>query len=532
MNETSLTVGEAVVDLLQQYGIEYVFGIPGTHSIELYRGLSSSSIKHISPRHEQGAGFMADGYARTSGKAAACFVITGPGATNISTPIGEAYMDSVPMLVISPVNPPVEDEINRGRLHEITNQQKVTDPLCALSHTAENVEDIPQFIHKAFEIFERQNPRPVHLHIPLPLLVEPVTERWQKSDISGIRGIRDDEVRNCLQQINACKRPVLVAGGGAINYKQQVVKLAENIGCPLLTTVAGRGIAEPDHPLSAGAQLRAGHVQKIIEESDLVLFLGTDFGQTDHWNDDLKIPSNQIWVNIDPDVLEIQNATIRLLGDAGAFAEEMNNVLQPNQQRYDEAVAICEQLKSVHHAHMTEKEQRHWQVLESMQSIYPDVVITSDMTQIAYTAVDLLPMTDVRKWHHPTGYGTLGYALPAAIGACLAQKDTPVIAMVGDAGLQYTLQEMGLAKELNLNLTVLLWNNDALQQIYDDMENAEIEPVGVIQKNPDFEKLAEAYGWEYVAVKSLEELSQDLRRAIENQGPVLVQLNEDITIPS
>ena len=130
-----LSVGEALVKLLSEYGVELVFGIPGTHSIELYRGLENSPIRHISPRHEQGGGFMADGYARVSGKPGVCFVITGPGVTNITTPMGEAYMDSVPMLIISPVNDPDPDDINRGRLHEITNQSAVTKPLTAFSNT-------------------------------------------------------------------------------------------------------------------------------------------------------------------------------------------------------------------------------------------------------------------------------------------------------------------------------------------------------------------------------------------------------------
>ena len=126
MNTNRPTVGEALVNLLADYGVELVFGIPGTHSIELYRGLQSGRIRHISPRHEQGGGFIADGYARVSGKPGVCFVITGPGVTNITTPMGEAYMDSVPMLVISPVNPPDSRRVNRGRLHEITDQTAVT----------------------------------------------------------------------------------------------------------------------------------------------------------------------------------------------------------------------------------------------------------------------------------------------------------------------------------------------------------------------------------------------------------------------
>ena len=152
-----MKVGEALVELLEAYGVDTVFGIPGTHSLELYRGLARSSIRHISPRHEQGGGFMADGYARNSGKPGVCFVITGPGVTNITTPLGEAYMDSVPLLVISPVNTPDPSRQNVGRLHEITDQASVTAPLTAFSATASCAEDVPELLARAFAVFSSRS---------------------------------------------------------------------------------------------------------------------------------------------------------------------------------------------------------------------------------------------------------------------------------------------------------------------------------------------------------------------------------------
>ncbi|WP_276323642.1 thiamine pyrophosphate-binding protein, partial [Burkholderia cepacia] len=161
------TCGEALVDLLERYGVECVFGIPGVHTVELYRGLAESSIRHVTPRHEQGAGFMADGYARVTGRPGVCFIITGPGMTNIATAMAQAYADSIPMLVISSVNARRELGSGDGRLHELPSQREVFAGLTAFSHTLLDAADLPQVLARAFAVFESARPRPVHIEIPL-----------------------------------------------------------------------------------------------------------------------------------------------------------------------------------------------------------------------------------------------------------------------------------------------------------------------------------------------------------------------------
>lgn len=167
------TCGEVLVNLLEGYGVDHVFGIPGVHTVELYRGLAGSSIRHITPRHEQGAGFMADGYARTRGKPGVCFIITGPGMTNITTAMGQAYADSIPMLVISSVQSRDQLGGGRGKLHELPNQSALVSGVAAFSHTLMSAADLPQVLARAFAVFESARPRPVHIEIPLDVLVEP-----------------------------------------------------------------------------------------------------------------------------------------------------------------------------------------------------------------------------------------------------------------------------------------------------------------------------------------------------------------------
>jgi 5-guanidino-2-oxopentanoate decarboxylase len=523
------TAGEALVNLLADYGVELVFGIPGTHSIELYRGLGSGKIRHISPRHEQGGGFMADGYARVSGKPGVCFVITGPGVTNMATPMGEAYMDSVPMLVISPVNDPDPDNINRGRLHEITNQASLTDPITAFSVIVTSAEEIPGAVARAFEIFASRRPRPVHINIPLSIIPQPVHERWQAVPPVPANQVDDKFIESVAAAIKSASRPILVIGGGTTGGSEEILRLAEQAGCPVLCTVAARGVIPADHPLNLGAQLRAPYVQEALQKSDLAIFLGTEFAQTDHWNDELVLPVNQVWVNLCPTVLDRRNSALVAEADCIDFARRLAGQLpELSRNQVDDLHETCQAWRDSHDRDFNKMEHRHWKVLRVIRDHIPDTVtIVSDMTQIAYTAVDYMPMNRPNQWLHPTGYGTLGYALPAAIGAALANPAAPVLAIVGDAGLQYTMQELTLASELNLNIVILLWNNDALQQICDDMDNAGITRIGVVQKNPDFLALAKACHWAAWQVDVFGNLGPDLEKAMATSGPVLIRLDEN-----
>ncbi len=524
------SAGEALIDLLAEYGVELIFGIPGTHSIELYRGLGHGKIRHISPRHEQGGGFMADGYARVSGKPGVCLVITGPGVTNLATPLGEAYMASVPLLVISPVNDPDPDDINRGRLHEITNQSAVSAPLTAMSVTAKTVDEIPLLIEKAFTIFTSKRPRPVHISLPLSLITQRVSTPWKRQAPVTIPTVGDACIVQAAQWIKQAKHPIIVAGGGAARANRQLRQLAETVYCPVIMTVAGRGILPAEHALTIGAQLRAPSVQRLLETADLALFIGTELAQTDHWNDTLRLPGKQIWINLCPNVLQHRENALLIRGDSAEVAGKIVRQLpKPNPETIRTVNNLCACARQNVHTDLTEKERAHWAVLSIInEHVDISTTIVSDMTQLAYTAVDYLPMSRPNQWLHPTGYGCLGYALPAAIGAVLADESKGALVIVGDAGLQYTLQEMTLASELTLNIVILLWNNNALQQICDDMDEAGISRIGVFQKNPDFISLAKACHWKAHIVPGAHRLGQALTGAFHECGPVLLML-DDIT---
>ena len=529
-----MKAGEAITKLLADYGVRHVFGIPGTHTLELYRGLAADyGVSHVLAHHEQGAGFMADGYARTSGCLGVCFVITGAGVTNAATAMAEAYADSVPMLVISPINPPDGSGHNQGRLHEITDQAAVTAPLTAFSAIAHDLEQIPQLIARAFNVYSSARPRPVHISVPLPLLHEEVAEPWRPADRARMPVASDEDIQRARQFIEKADHPVVVAGGGTRYCAEAVQTLAEAMGCPVITTVAGRGVVPASHPLCAG-QLRTLATQRLLAEADLVMLLATDLAQTDHWSDDLSLPEYQVRINIDSANLVASGEVVAIKGDVADAARRLGSVVtMPGlKQRTQTSATRCRALQTENLDAMTAKEKRHWQVLRILRQALPAAAtVFSDMTQLAYTAIDFMTLERANSWHHPSGYGTLGYALPAAIGSAVADPEHPVVVMVGDGGLQYTMQEMPLAAELGLNITMVQWNNDSLEQIKDDMQDAGIPPTGVSQRNPDFELLAQACGWEYHRVGDLSALAQSLNKAFAHRGPYLLQLDEHRMFP-
>jgi len=523
----NIRTGEAIVRLLEQLGVDVVFGIPGTHSIELYRGLQHSSIRHILSRHEQGAGFMADGYARASGRPGVCFVITGPGVTNITTAMGQAYSDSVPMLVLSPVNDGDGSHYHYGRLHEIGQQSRVTDELTAFSVTVTNAEQIGAEINRAFRLFATERPRPVHINIPLSILRGEVNAPFMLEPQRPRAGVDSSVLAKIQAALVAAANPVIVAGGGCRHFAELVVALAERVPCPLITTVAGRGIIPGSHPLSVGAQLRAPEVQAFLRDADFALVLGSELAEPDHWSDELRLPARQVWVNLDAELLLRRAPETGVVADAREVVSSLNQRIARAQGEavrvtHERCRAVREQLRQL----FEPWQHTHWRVLIELQkNLPPECCVCSDMTQLAYTAVDYLPCKLPDSWFHPNGFGTLGYALPAGIGVALAREPSPVLVLVGDAGLQYTMAEMGVAAELGLSIVILLWQNNALQQIADDMAEHGVAAIAVTQQNPDFLALAKSFGWQARKVNGLYDLGPQLEAAFAESSPVLLELD-------
>jgi 5-guanidino-2-oxopentanoate decarboxylase len=512
-----LSTGEALIGLLEAYGVDTIFGIPGVHNVEMYRALPRSKIRHVLVRHEQGAGFMADGYARATGKPGVCFTITGPGLTNILTPMGQAWSDSSNLLVISSALDISDAAQGRGRLHEMLDQRGAAATVTSLHMRAYTPKDVRDCIARAFANFASQRPRPAYLEIPLDLLIQPAGEGWTARALPSAAAPSASLIEQAVKKLDAASSPVIVLGGGALHAGKAAIAIAEKLKAPIITTTAGKGAVPADHPLCLGYVMGRKACWDMLAKSDAILCAGSELSETDFWNDDIVIDRSLIRIDIDPSAMSRPHtAEIAILGDAGqaleAIAAGIKDRAGAASATFDLGDADALRIMLA-------------RVLAVIREALPDdTVICSDMTQIAYAANEVFPVLRPRTWLHPVGFGTLGFALPAGIGAKFGVGATPVAVMIGDYGIQYTINELGTAAEHKLPLIVLMWNNDALGQIRDDMVNKGIQPNAVTLKNPDFQMLARAYGCNAEKPASLKALAAAIKAALAADGPTLIEM--------
>ena len=530
------TCGEVLVHLLERYGVDHVFGIPGVHTVELYRGLARSSIRHVTPRHEQGAGFMADGYARTSGKPGVCFIITGPGMTNITTAMGQAYADSIPMLVISSVQSRSQLGGGRGKLHELPNQSALVAGVAAFSHTLMSAAELPGVLARAFALFQAGRPRPVHIEIPLDVLVENADALLGSTPVSVARaGAAPAAVQQMTQRLAAAKRPLILAGGGAIDAAAELTHLAEALGAPVALTINAKGLLPAAHPLLIGSTQTLPATRALVAEADVVLAIGTELAETDYdvtFAGGFDIPGTLLRIDIDPDqTVRNYPPQVALVADARIAAQalltEVNRQpLAPRSPDWGTArvARLWAELEPAWDAATRTQTRFLHAVLEEL----PGAVFVGDSTQPVYSGNLTLNLDHPRRWFNAsTGYGTLGYALPAAIGAWLGRGDgQPVVCLIGDGGLQFTLPELASAVEARTQVIVLLWNNQGYEEIKKYMVNRDIEPVGVDIYTPDFIGVAKALGCAAQSAHGIEALRTALRAAADRQGPTLLEIDQ------
>jgi acetolactate synthase-1/2/3 large subunit len=534
--------GPWIVRLLASYGIEIAFGIPGVHTVALYEGLSTGALTHVTPRHEQGAGFMADGYARIAGKPAACFVITGPGLTNVATAMAQAYAESVPMLVLSSTSHRRHLGRGLGQLHELPDQQALASQVSAFSHTLHDLADLPQVLDRAFAVFESGRPRPVHIEIPLDV--------WdQTPPATPIAAARTQvprptpgaaAIRAAAGALQAAERPVILAGGGAVRAAGPLRGLAERLDAPVVMTANARGLLAPSHPLAVPASPSLAPARALIAESDAVLAVGTELGPTDYDMYETGMPD---WprplVRIDLDAAQLTRpvaADVPVLADAapalGALAEALGAPTaraEPTAQAG--GAARAEQARSAAVRGLEPAMQRALAVANTVRDALPEALLIGDSTQPIYAGNLAFGAAFPGQWHNSaTGYGTLGWALPASLGAALAAPTRPVVCLIGDGGLHYTLGELAAIRQAGRPVIVLLWNNAGYGEIKAAMQAEGVAPVGVELFTPDFDRLAEAYGFAVAVPERVDQLPELLRAAAARDLPTLIRLEEAVAL--
>jgi 5-guanidino-2-oxopentanoate decarboxylase len=538
MNDEPWSVGRYIVALLAANGIDTVFGIPGVHNLELYRGIAATGLRHILVRHEQNAGFAADGFARVSGRPAAAFVISGPGLTNILTAAAQAKTDSVPMLIVA--STPVESSLAKGWgvLHELDDQRAMAAGVAGTARSARSAEDARDHLREAFASFQLGRQRPAYLEIPLDLLAQSTALRPERfARVGGGPQPALAVVERARGLLAGAERPMIVAGGGARAAGKQLCKLVETLDAYLVTTVAGKGLLPESHPANLGASLQFRATQELVARADVVLAVGTELSETDFYSG-TRLGMTGSLIRIDVDSTKLADhyaADVGIWGDAcasleallQAFADSDPGRNTPPLPRWRSELGPA----ALHRARIDEQfnagARTCARLLAAVRAGIPaDAAVFTDMTQAAYLGNYAFAADEPGTWFHPSGYGTLGYALPAAIGALVAGPGRPVVALAGDFGIQFTSQELATAVELKLSLPIVIWNNSALGQIRDDMIAAGIPPTGVVGHNPDFLALARAYGAHAERPRGPAELTAAIQSALQRRGPSVLEAVE------
>ncbi|APE45324.1 acetolactate synthase isozyme1 large subunit [Sulfitobacter alexandrii] len=515
--------------MLKDRGVDVIFGIPGVHNQEMYRGIEEAGITHVLARHEQGAGFMADGYARATGKPGVAYVITGPGLCNIMTPMGQAYSDSVPMLVISSCLD--ETAARRGQLHQMKDQRAAAETVCDWSEEARTAKAAYALIDRAMAEFTASRPRPKHLQVSIGLLeAEAPAARAPLRPTSRATGTADG-VAQALALLEGARRPLFVFGGGAQAGAEPARALLQRLGAASFTTYAGRGIVSPDAPLHFGSYLSRPDSADVVARADAVIAIGTELAEVDIWRPDLGHAGQMLRVDLDPESLtDAARADWHVQADAAAFLSDLLTALDGKADRHSDWTS--EEVASARGKWRRDVEAEYPGIpgiTDALRDCLPDgTMVYSDMTQFAYAATEVWDMDRPGHWHHPYGFGTLGYALPAAIGGAVARRGQPTLAIMGDYGFHYTMAELGVAVELGLSLPILLWDNGKLGAIEASMVGAQIAPNAVVARNPDFPRLAEAFGARAVRPSSLSEMQQEVRSAFDADGPTLIYVTPDL----
>lgn len=523
---TNTTVGEALVAGLKARGVTCVFGIPGVHTVELYRGLAGSGIRHITPRHEQGAGFMADGYARVSGQPGVAFVITGPGLTNTLTPMAQARADSVPMLVVSGVNATGTLGKGHGHLHELPDQHALAKTVALTSEHVARPEDLDAALDRAFAPFTAGRPGPAHIQIPLDVAGASAREGTPQP-ATARPPLDPDQISKAANLLSKAAKVVILAGGGAKRAGAELQALAEHLDAPVVQTVNARGLMH-GHALTVPASPSLQAVRTLIEDADCVLALGTELGPTDY---DMYATGGMarmprlIRVDICADQLARHTAEIAIAGSAGEAAAALLDAV-PALPKQSEGAARAKGARAAALEEIGPQYRAQVEVLNAIRDAVPGALMVGDSTQPVYAGNLYYDHDRPGGWFNAaTGYGALGYGIPAAIGASVADPSAPVICIAGDGGAQFSLPEIMAAVDASLPVTFVIWNNRGYGEIAASMEAVNVPVTGCDPTPPEFGPAAASFGIPYTrAPMDPQAIAAALEEASRRGTPSIVEI--------
>ncbi|HAS1031116.1 TPA: acetolactate synthase large subunit [Enterobacter cloacae] len=532
--KTRFTGAQLIVHLLERQGITTVAGIPGGTVLPLYDALSQSTqIRHVLARHEQGAGFIAQGMARTQGKPAVCMACSGPGATNLVTAIADARLDSIPLICITGQVP--SSMIGTDAFQEV-DTYGISIPITKHNYLVRDITELPQVISDAFRIAQSGRPGPVWIDIPkdvqtaeieIDVLPEP-GERAPAPEFSA------ESVRDAAAMINAAKRPVLYLGGGAINAADEIRQFAEKANLPTTMTLMALGMLPKAHPLSLGmlGMHGARSTNYILQEADLLIVMGARFddraiGKTEQFCPNAKI----IHVDIDRAELgKIKQPHVAIQGDVADVLAQLIPQTDAT-DRADWRQMVADLQREFPGAIPTEGDPlSHYGLINAVAACVDDsAIITTDVGQHQMWTAQAYPLNRPRQWLTSGGLGTMGFGLPAAVGAALANPDRKVICFSGDGSLMMNIQEMATAAENQLDVKIILMNNEALGLVHQQQSLFYKQGVfaatypGII----NFMQIAAGFGLHTCDLNAEEDAHAALQAAISRPGPALIHVRID-----
>jgi len=527
IESTIMSGGEALVAALRAEGISVMFGIPGTHNLPVYRHLSASGIRHVTPRHEQGGGYAADGYARVSGQPGIIQATTGPGILNAITPLATAWADSIPVVAISPSLPTGVEGHDTGYLHETKDQHGAVACVVAGSYRPLSPQDVYSNVREAIVMSRSGRPRPRYIGVPLDVLDAVGHVRQRECMPATEIAIDPAALEQAAALLDSARRPAIVTGGGARLAAAEVRALAEHLGSGVLTTVNGKGVLDEHHPLSLGASLRLDAAKEWLSDADVVLAIGTELGESDTWQPRLDLPGKVIRIDVDADQLHRNvPGTVVIQADAQHAIADLLLGLRTQVRKRPDLSGVRTRIDS--------ESRVDGAAFVPLCSALTDVlgeegILAADSTMATYFGVvHLLHLTSPGRLLYPTGYATLGYALPAGIGAKIARPDLPIVVLSGDGGLMFTLAEIATAVELQLSLPIVVVRNGGYGEIRRQMVASGIDPVGVDLHTPDLRSLAAAFGAHALVAADRSQLVGAIRSAFERNQPTIIEIPQDL----
>jgi thiamine pyrophosphate-dependent acetolactate synthase large subunit-like protein len=337
-------------------------------------------------------------------------------------------------------------------------------------------------------------------------------------------------IAEAADRLAQAKCPLILVGGGAAGARKALAAIATSIGAPVLATNAGKGILPDSHPLSVGSSILQKASQQALAAADVVLLVGSEVGEGDHFLPKLDIRGDIVRIDIDPaELVSGYSAAVPILADAREALSALAAVLADKTiSARPDGEARAQEIRSANAAVMTETERKHARVWRAVRASLPaDSIVMGDATQLVYTGSFAMPMEEERCWHYPGAYCSLGVALPMAIGAKVGAPHRPVVAVAGDGGIMFTVNELATAAQERLALPVIVWNNDAFKEIADQMDQRHVPRIGVEPRSPDFSQVARGLGCRAVRAESATHLAESVSAALAADRPTLIEVRED-----